>query len=406
MNIRILLSVFFLIILSTGNSAYGLEPSDIKIHGFLSQGYLQTDHNNYLASTEDGTFQFNEFGLNFKTRLTDDLKAGIQFFGRDMGTVGNDEVRVDWAFLDYRWRDWAGLRIGKPKLVFGLYNEIREVDMLRTQVLLPQSVYVEVFRDALASIKGIDFYGDVEGGAFGDFSYQFQYGALTLNKGDGASQIYENNQSAFKVRINEIESDMTWALALTWDTPLNGLKLRYSTVQVDGLRLSGSASASIQGIPVSTFAADLQGPGRFEVVSAEYTRGNLILAGEYMEVDSCYLYQYGPIKILRNSPLMGWYVSGSYRFNDLFSLGLSYSEYYPNANDKDGSTQVASGRKDFQGWQKTWTASTRFDLNRFWVFKLEASYNDGFGASQPAYNNPADLEPYWWLFAAKATVSF
>lgn len=47
-----------------------------------------------------------------------------------------------------------------------------------------------------------------------------------------------------------------------------------------------------------------------------------------------------------------------------------------------------------------------FNINAYWLFKLKAGYNDGFGAQQSVYNALVDLEPYLWLFAAKATVNF
>ncbi|MBU0992287.1 MAG: hypothetical protein KJ737_07310, partial [Proteobacteria bacterium] len=143
----------------------------VDIHGFISQGYLKSDNNNFLSETEDGSFQFNEMGINFNTSLTDDLRLGIQFFSRDLGKNGNDEVVVDWALADYHFRDWMGLRVGKMKIPINLYNESRDIDMLRTQVLLPQSVYAELYRDIYATQKGFCLYGDIMIGYMGRIAY-------------------------------------------------------------------------------------------------------------------------------------------------------------------------------------------------------------------------------------------
>lgn len=404
-NVFFTLLVFFAV-LCISSPSFAFNAGDVQIHGFLSQGYLQTDHNNFLAETEDGTFQFNEFGLNFSTQLSDKLQAGLQFFGRDMGDVGNDEVRVDWAFLNYRWKDWAGVKIGKAKMIFGLYNDTREIDMLRTSILLPQSVYVEVYRDSMASIKGLTFYGSLPVKYIGRLSYELSYGDATFDAGDGVSQAIENFNAAYKLKVGDIDSDYACAYGITWDTPLDGLRFRYTGLEINGLEATGSANLPLpNGTVVNSFDLkyDLV---RFFVASGEYTLGNFTLASEYMEMDLRAINKMGPITSYRNTPYQGWYVSGSYRFNDVFTLGLSYSEFYNDSNDKDGDKQVAAGKKDYQTWLKTYTISTRFNINEYWLFKLEASYNDGFGAVQPVYNVPADLEPYWWLFAAKATVSF
>lgn len=416
----IMLSVICLLLVCNVSpySCFAFDMDSIKIHGFLSQGYLQTDHNNFMAETEDGTFQFNEFGLNFTTRLSDNLTTGIQFFGRDMGSIGNDEIKVDWAYLDYRWRDWAGLRVGMSKMVYGLYNETRELDMLRTSVILPQSVYVETYRDSNVSVKGFDFYGYLPVKHMGDFSYEFQYGLLPFKNGDGVSQSIESANFSNTLKVESLDSDSAYAYALTWEPPLEGLKLRYSGFEVNGLIAKGRTpfktlpgDANHDGVispgetvPADTFVVDFK-LVRFSIASCEYTFKDLVLAAEYMEMDLRRTVTLGS-STAYNFPYQGWYLSGSYRFNPLFSLGLSYSEFYPNAKDKDGDKLVATGKKDFQAWQKTYTVSTKFDINQFWLFKLEASYNDGFGAVQPVYNDPAKLEPYWWLFAAKATVSF
>ena len=98
----------------------------------------------------------------------------------------------------------------------------------------------------------------------------------------------------------------------------------------------------------------------------------------------------------------GWYVSTDYRFNDLFSMAVTYSNYFPDTDDKRGENQVV----DFLAWLKTWTLSTRFDINSFWLVKFEASYNDGFGAYDSMGNDPASLARYWMLYAAKVTVNF
>lgn len=396
----------FCMILGFFTPSFAFDVESVKIHGFLSQGFLQTDHNNFLAETEDGTFQFNEFGINFSTQLTDKLQVGLQLFGRDMGNVGNDDVKLDWAFMNYRWKDWAGVKIGRVKMIYGLYNDTREIDMLRTSTLLPQSVYVEVFRDSMAAIKGVDFYGNVPVKYLGAFSYELSCGVLSFADGDGVSQAIENNNAAYKFKVENIDSDSAYSYALTWDTPLEGLRFRYSGLEINGLNASGSANLPLpNGTVANSFNLDYK-LVRFNVISGEYVLGNLTLASEYMETDLRVASTIGPVAGLRNTPYQGWYTSGSYRFNDVFTLGLSYSEFYNDSNDKDGDKQVAAGKKDYQTWLKTYTVSSRFNINEFWLFKLEASYNDGFGGLQPVYNAPSDLEPYWWLFAAKATVSF
>src|SRR5580693_3816076 len=76
----------------------------IDIHGFVSQGFILSTSNNYLANdTTHGSFQYSELGLNFTKDLTDRLRLGLQFFAEDIGPTGNYNATLDWFYVDYRW---------------------------------------------------------------------------------------------------------------------------------------------------------------------------------------------------------------------------------------------------------------------------------------------------------------
>ena len=89
MKKKLVILITFLLSLSLGIMAQ--DDAGLNIHGFVSQGYLHSSDNNYQGNTEDGTFEFNELGINFSTQLTDELRLGIQFFARDLGNFGISE---------------------------------------------------------------------------------------------------------------------------------------------------------------------------------------------------------------------------------------------------------------------------------------------------------------------------
>ena len=122
------------------SSARAAELLDgIQIHGFLSQGYAKsTKQNNFpVTNSGQGSFNFNDFGINFSKEITPDLHVGMQLSAFDRGDYGQDKVTIDWAFGDYRYKDWLGIRAGKIKIPQGLYNETRDNDALRTFIFLP-----------------------------------------------------------------------------------------------------------------------------------------------------------------------------------------------------------------------------------------------------------------------------
>jgi hypothetical protein len=138
-----------------------------QYHGFLSQGYLKSSGNNFYGKSRDagGSFEYYELGLNGTFQIVHRLSVSAQVLARRAGNT-EDDVRLDFAFLDYRFVDLgaarAGLRLGRVKNPFGLYNETRDVFATRPSILLPETVYLEGvgIRELLFSSDALQLYGD------------------------------------------------------------------------------------------------------------------------------------------------------------------------------------------------------------------------------------------------------
>ena len=109
----------------------GAAPRSLELRGFVSQGFLKTTANDYLVDSSRGSSAFSEAGINFTTQLTDKLQVGVQLFAFDLGTTGAFAVRADWFYLDYRARDWVGVRAGRLKIPYGLYNHVSDIESSR-----------------------------------------------------------------------------------------------------------------------------------------------------------------------------------------------------------------------------------------------------------------------------------
>ncbi|MGE0087656.1 MAG: hypothetical protein AB7S75_24865 [Desulfococcaceae bacterium] len=358
------------VLLIAGNAS-AFDMKQIKIHGFVSQGWLQTDQNDfYFAQTEDGTFQFNETGINFASELTDSLRIGIQFLSRDLGELGNNEVDVDWAFADYRFRNWLGIRAGKIKKPYGLYNHIRDVDAARTGIFLPMMIYDDVPRETFTSTTGIGIYGTLQGG----FSYEIQYGTAQIDA-DGGTAV--NMEWFAKTEVIGIEAENSLTAFLAWATPIDGLTLAGTVFQFPDITYH-----------ISGGKLDLD--SMHYILSAEYCHDRFTFAAEYKS---------NPFTLVLNDALTlsdqtteTWYGSVSYRVSDLLTLGTYYGEAFLDKDNKD----LKSGRKD-------WALTARFDITDNWVFKVEGHKMRGLAQ---VTTPPEDASEDWFLFAAKATFSF
>src|SRR5215510_6970108 len=165
---------------AAADSEPALSLSKLETHGFVSQGYIRTTDNNYLArsASSHGSFEFTEMGINFTQPLGEHLRAGIQLFARDLGPLGNYDIKADWFYLDYRWTDALGLRAGRIKIPFGLYNEVNDIDSARVPILLPQSLYPIVNRNLLLAQTGAELYGYLGMDIAGGLEYRFYGGTL------------------------------------------------------------------------------------------------------------------------------------------------------------------------------------------------------------------------------------
>ncbi|QTA91097.1 hypothetical protein [Desulfonema magnum] len=371
-----------LMMLNVGTNVHAFDPDQIQIHGFVSQGYLISDNNDYmLTKTEDGSFQFNEMGINFATQLTDEIRVGLQFLSRDLGEIGNNEVELDWALADYHFRDWLGLQVGKMKAKYGFHNQSRDIDAARTWILLPMGIYNETLRDLTASMTGVGIYGSLPGG----LTYQFQAGSLEVDKDSGVARMLEG----FGAEVVSMESESdNFTVGLEWETPLDGLRIGVTRT---ALRLSYEAVFPGMSAPMEN---DVEGDKT--VASLEYMYENFTLDSEYRLLDN----NLGG----SDNTAESYFAGIRYRFSDWFEAGTYYCVFYCNKDDRDGKGFEAMGLPRELGWCKDIALSVRFDINNNWVFKLEGHHMDGLNGV--VRYDPADPDTRWLLFAAKMTFSF
>ena len=390
------IAVLCLFIVYGGTSANAFVEENMSLHGFVSQGYLKSTDNNYLGRSEKGSFEFNEIGINIYAPLTDDLSFGIQFFSRDMGDFGNNDMNIDYAALNYNWRDWLAFHAGKIKLPFGLYNRKRNADMLRTSIVFPQSVYPEGFREFVVGLYGAGIHGVARIGSLGYLDYELFGGTVNLS---GNSQYLQELLNRYKDRLEITDYELPeMGLAIDhveggmiiWNPPVAGLRL-------GGTCMRGSGEILMDPISVNF---DIKG---INTISLEYDFKNFTFASEYMQ-----------IKIVTEIPVLpdvttrleGWYGEIAWQAVEWFALGAAYGEYYPDAKDKDGSAFEDKDYPDFFGWQKDITISTKFNMNEYWCIKLETHFISGLGLANLDANPSQDAEEEWMLFAAKVSLNF
>ncbi|HEY6458922.1 MAG TPA: hypothetical protein VIY73_02195 [Polyangiaceae bacterium] len=371
----------------------GSEDSmaSVEVHAFASQGFILSKDNDYLsADTTHGSFQFSELGVNLTKKLTDRFRVGLQLFAQDLGPTGNYDVRADWFYLDYRFTNWLGVRAGRVKIPFGLYNDSVDIDSARAAVLLPQSVYPEENRNYLLAQTGGEVYGFVDLRKAGGLDYSLYGGTIYVDETTPAGSPYQ---------ITNFNVPYVGGGRLLWDTPVDGLRVGGS---VQALRLDASILANIASptAPATPVTANIQIPAVLWVGSAEYTAGDLVLSAEYsrwMVSEDTSNPSVIPVQATVTSERA--YVMATYRATPWLQPCVYYAVTFPDVTQRDGR----------QNYQHDVSTTLRFDLNSFWLLKLEGHYMVGTGGVDPTLNGGASLAsltPAWGVLLVKTTAYF
>ena len=394
-----------LIVLSFTGNLFAENDQPVNIHGFISQGYLQSTRNDFITDSEDGTWQFNEFALNFSYTPIEKLLISLQLFARDLGSVGNDDINVDFAFADYRVWDMLGIRAGKMKNSSGLYGETRDVDMLRTCIFLPMSVYDELLRDSDNTIQGVGIYGYFNTKILGSINYQATLGTNNISPESATSDYLEWGFT----NITSVEMDTTQSYALVYTDPTSVLRLG-ATAMFTELHLDATARDSEiwKFLGVSSGDPILYDLKNTEIYtgSAELSFKDLIFTYEvkYSKARDLAMYTQTSPNPLFTKPidLYGYYFMLTYQVNDFLEVSAYRDEFFPDRYNRDGKP-LDFGLTRLQHWMKKTAVSVKIEINPNWIMKVEGQYIDG--AANLLYETDP-LKRYWWLYAAKLTYNF
>lgn len=379
-----------------------LQLSNLQIHGFASEGgFLSTD-NDYIGESSRGSLELFEAGINVSTQLGDRLRVGLQLYGRDVGNFRDLPPRLDWAYLDYRWNRWVGMRAGIIKMPFGLYNEYEDVDAARVPVLLPQSVYSIRNRSALLAQTGFSVYGNPALGSAGELEYQAWLGTL---------DIPANALTLSGASLDHIDTKYVTGAQLFWRPPVEGLRIGGTFVRTSidfDLTLDPATVSALvmAGLVPPTYDGSLvvsQRPDTWWIGSVEYTHDDWQFAGEYSRS-----YKHQRTSLPQILPTFDddnerFYVMASRRWCPRIETSAYYSHLYLDPGDRGGHDRMRFA-KSFYAFQRDLAVTFRYDVNEHWLWKAEAHFIDGT-ADLDLTQNPMPHR-YWGLFLFKTTVTF
>jgi hypothetical protein len=371
------------------------SASSIDIHGFVSEGGFVSTANDYIGTSSRGSLEFFELGLNVTTEVADRLRVGAQLFARDEGEFHDVSPRIDWAYLDYRWKPWLGLRAGVIKMPFGLYNEYVDADAARLPILLPQALYPIRDRDALLAHRGFSIYG-----SWGPLDYQAWLGTLIIPP---------NALEVVNASLDRIDDKYVVGGQVFWH-PIDGLRIGGTVARTSiDFYLSLDPGVTSQLVMAGLVPMDFDGkivvsqrPDTFLVGSAEYVHDDWLFAAEYSRSRTHQVISLPALQPPFDRDSERFYAMATYRLSPRFETGGYYSVAYADVHDRHGHDPMYA--ESFLAWQKDLAATLRFDVNDHWLWKLEGHFIDG-AADLTTATNPKPTR-YWGMFLARTTVTF
>ncbi|MDP3695125.1 MAG: hypothetical protein Q8R42_03305 [Desulfocapsaceae bacterium] len=388
------LATLFCLLLPTSLRAIDLAGDKVQLHGFLTQGYLESVENNFLGDTMDGTFRLTEIGININAHLTDKLRLGGQALYCNLPAASTGTVRADWLVADYHFSDPFGVRLGKVKMPMGLYNMERDCDFLRPLIFLPQSIYDETFRDSWQALWGGDMYGNLLLSKWGDIDYQL-FGGRIQYEDDALATLVSTE---FVNRYNKLyslflstedldrQNNYAYGAALFFNPTLKGLRGAMTLLVLDDESWLNEYQVSSLRIKSKV------------VASLEYSWKEFSWTAEYSETDR--RQEQFQVTTL-DGPSQAWYMLLSYSPIEALTFSLLYDEYYRLKNNHHES----AGSQNLYPWRKDLAASLRYEIAENWTFKAEWHTVDGT-ALYSGYFNPQGTERYWQYGALKLSFNF
>lgn len=295
---------------------------DYQVHGSAAQGFAWSDDNNAYGTSQNGSFEFFEVGLNGSVQLAPGLLASGQLLMRDAGANDNGSLRVDYGLLDYQI-DTTGLynfgaRIGRVKNPLGLYNDTRDVVFARPGIQLPQSIYFDGqgLRSLLFASDGGQIYGGVN---VGD-----HYLSTVLSAGrDQTLSAAEERQLTGGTELPATVQLSNFYLGRVQDEWNAG---------TDRLALSAlHANLDVRpdpGVPISG-----HGSVEFFILSFRHDAARYSVSSEYMLTRSNIATSFaGTSKNLAD----GFYVQADYHLDSHWSLMSRYDASFVDRNDRSG----------------------------------------------------------------------
>ena len=370
---------------------------DLEVHGFATQGYVQTSANNFFGDSEDGSLDFRELGVNATLEPLPGVRLSGQVLSRRAGEMYSGSPVVDFAVADLSLHSTQtqslALVAGRIKNPLGLFNETRDMAFTRPSVFLPQVIYFDKLRNVIMSSDGVGFRLE----RFGDLANVKFYAAA------GHPQTDENLEYVYLGTNYAGDFDpegFSYIGSLQVEAPDN--------------RLRGSFSIASASYDFERERHDPIGDGELDfiywVASLQYATDDWTLTAEYMREPVDWNGFEGSLFNDKSVDAEGYYIQAAWQVREDIELVARYEEGFADRADRSGKDMERESwglLPAHTQYSKIWTLGARWDPAPNIMLRAEYQWHNGtFVLSSRENPDPAALEPDWDMFSLSASYRF
>jgi hypothetical protein len=399
-----------LLIVGSLTSAWADDNGSLRTQGFVNQRLSESSNGNNFFGDTSGRLSsdFTEIGGGVSWRpFSRWLLAGQAIYRRG-GRSEADRLETDYGYAAYTpLASEAGhvtVKLGKIKVPYGLYNELRDNPMTRPGILAPQSIYLDSLRHLNQSAIGLHLEAE---SMLGDDSYTLRLSQIKPDvSGENTAWSLLGNRSApfgFQGTLHTRDNE-AYASQLAYDHDGGKLRALVSHAQGKAHYQPGGGDLWSGGEFNFAFSAlSLQWNGEQVSLSSELARNDF-----HRHFDSAIL----PTADSRDIGT-SCYAQAQWRFAPRWEGLLRYDVNITDNHDPDGSVfQASTGQPAWLRFAKDWTLGARYRPDHHWLLAGEVHRVHGAVWLPPVDNLsngqylPANTSPWWNLFLLQATYQF
>ena len=391
-NYRLLFYVSISVTLSMYSAT--VRADKLNVHGFVAQGIIQADGSNFVNNDGDISAELTELGINASYRISPNLRLSGQAVYLNGGNRFANGGRIDHLFLDwqvYNSLDWQiNLIAGKIKSYHRLHSATRDVPHTRPSIILPQSLYIDVFRDISIGSDGILLKTHFNN-SFGDWDLNWNYGQASIS--GKQTKLFVSPLATGKLELKQEHQG-----SFLWRPPFSNAQFGGSFVNAKFNYRQGNNDAFFDGTTqTKAYYLNFRYNSEFWTFTTEVTRLRQLTKSLLFET------------LDNDITQEGLYLEGQYFFSPTLTGIVRLDLFDRNRLDRDGSDfEQDFGIPSYFGYMDMATLGLSWDFAKNWRLQGEVHRVKGTGRLAPILvpdlqNNKNE---YWDIWALQVMYWF